>query len=246
MSDRIVVEQKDGFLLATLNRPEARNAIDLALIEALHELCSEVETRPQMLAFQGSGEYFAAGADIGQLRERGPVEALTGINSRAFDRIARLPFPSVAVVNGPALGGGAELAYACDLRIATPAARFGNPEPNLGIIAGAGASWRLRDLIGLGLAADVLLFGRVLDAQEAMKHGLVTHVVEPDMVDELLKNLAAAVNAASPLALRISKLALYAPRDAHPAIDDVAQAALFQTAEKYERMDHFLSRRRSK
>jgi enoyl-CoA hydratase len=245
MTGRITVSESEHHLLARFTRPEARNAIDLDFISELHALCDRLEREPKVLVLTGSEGFFAAGADIRQLRERGPVEALTGINSRAFDRVARLPFPTIALVNGPAFGGGAELAYACDLRIATPAAKFGNPEPNLGIIAGAGASWRLRELVGLGMASDVLLLGRVLDAQEALAAGLVTRIVEEEAADELLADLAAKVDSAAPLAIRMTKLALHAPAVAHPVVDDIVQSALFQTDEKHARMDAFLTKKKS-
>ena len=245
MSSRIVTTQHESYLVAQFNRPEARNAIDLEFIEELHALCATLERAPQLLVLTGSEGFFAAGADIGQLRERGPEEALAGINSRAFERIARLPLPTIALVNGPAFGGGAELAYACDLRIATPAAKFGNPEPNLGIIAGAGASWRLRELVGLGMASDVLLFGRVLNADEALATGLVTRIVAEEEVDAALSEIASKVSSAAPLALRMTKLAMHAPAAAHPAVDDIVQAALFQTADKHARMDAFLNRKKS-
>src|SRR5258708_39755228 len=105
------------------------------MVRELHEVCAALEERPRLLLITGDGGTFAAGADIAELRERGRDEALRGINSRLFDRIARLPLPAVAAVDGPALGGGAELAYACDLRLATPAASFRHPEPCLSILA---------------------------------------------------------------------------------------------------------------
>lgn len=230
-------------VLAILDRPEARNAIDLALVEELHALCADLEKSPRVLVIMGIDGIFAAGADIRELKERGPEEALIGINSRVFQRVADLPLPTIAVVNGVALGGGAELAYACDIRIATPGAKFGNPEVNLGIIAGAGASWRLKELVGLSLATDMLLSGRRLNADEALAYGLVTRVVAEEELDGAVTALVEQINSAAPLALRLTKLALKAPASAHPAIDDIAQAVLFQTAEKHRRMSNFLEKK---
>jgi len=231
-------------VVATLSRPEVRNAIDADTVASLHQVCELVEREPRPLIITGGTEIFAAGADIGQLRERCNVDALAGINSGIFDRIARLPMPTVAAIAGYALGGGAELAYACDFRIGTPTARLGNPEGQLGILAAAGASWRLIELVGEPLAKEILLLGRVLTAEEALGVRLLNSVVEASellaaahqMVDRLLRS--------APLALRITKLAMRMPREAHPAFDNVAQAVLFETDEKVERMTAFLERRR--
>jgi enoyl-CoA hydratase/carnithine racemase len=157
-----------------------------------------------------------------------------------FERIARLPMPTVAAVDGYALGGGAELAYACDVRLASPAAVFGNPEPGLGILAAAGATWRLRDLVGASVAKQVLLAGRRLDAEDALRFGLVAEIVP---AGDLLKRAHALLDRmarSGPLALRLTKLVADAP-GGHPATDDLAQAILFESADKRDRMDSFLA-----
>lgn len=237
------LEESADRVVATLSRPAVRNAIDADTVASLHQVCELLEREPRPLIITGGTEVFAAGADIGQLRERRNVDALAGINSGIFDRIARLPMPTVAAIAGHALGGGAELAYACDFRVGTPTARLGNPEGQLGILAAAGASWRLIELVGEPLAKEILLLGRVLTADEALEVRLLNSIVEPGellpaahrMVDRLLRS--------APLALRITKLAMRMPREAHPAFDDVAQAVLFETDEKVERMTAFLERR---
>jgi enoyl-CoA hydratase len=240
---RLRVLDRETHLLAILDRPAARNAIDQALVTELHELCAALERRPRVLVITGAEGVFAAGADIRELRDRGPEEALNGINSRVFQRVADLPLPTIAAVDGPAFGGGAELAYACDFRIASQRAKFGNPEVNLGIIAGAGACWRLRELVGRPLAAEMLLAGRRLDADEALAHGLVSQVVPAEELDDAAAALAARICTGSALALQLTKLALGAPASAHPAVDDIAQAVLFQTAEKRQRMSDFLDKK---
>jgi enoyl-CoA hydratase len=236
----VVVEEQADRVVVTLRRPEARNAINAAMVRELHDVCAALEDRPRLLLLTGDGGTFAAGADIAELRERGRDQALQGINSRLFDRIARLPLPTVAAVDGHALGGGAELAYACDLRLATPAATFGNPEPGLGILAAAGACWRLRDLVGASIAKQVLLAGRRLDAEDAYRLGLVAEVVP---AGELLKRAHALLDRiarSGPLALRLTKLVVDAP-GGHPVTDDLAQAILFESDEKRIRMDAFLA-----
>src|SRR5690242_16404231 len=212
------------------------------MVTELHEVCASLEERPRLLLLTGDGGTFAAGADIGELRERGREQALQGINSRLFDRIARLPLPTVAAVDGYALGGGAELAYACDLRLASPAAVFGNPEPGLGILAAAGACWRLRELVGASVAKQVLLAGKRLDAEEALRLGLVAEIA-PHGEGELLKRahvLLDRMARSGPLALRLTKLVADAP-GGHPITDDLAQAILFESADKHARMDAFLA-----
>ncbi|MBL3700692.1 enoyl-CoA hydratase/isomerase family protein [Leucobacter luti] len=238
------VEDRGTHVLATLDRPEKRNAIDQDLIDALHELCAELERAPRTLVVHGAGGSFAAGADIAQLRERRAADARAGINTHAFTRVAELPMPVIAALDGYALGGGAELAYAADIRVGTPALRIGNPETGLGILAAAGASWRLRELVGAPLAAEILLAGRVLTGAEALAAGLVTHL--HDTGDEALaaaEAIAARVAKLDPEATRATKRVFAAPPSAHPAIDLAEQAILFESPEKMRRMTEFLERK---
>lgn len=246
MNAPLLVEEYGDRVILRLNRPEVRNAIDLATVDALHEACSGLESKPRVAMIVGSGGIFAAGADIAQLRERRRADALAGINSGIFDRIHKLPMPVIALIDGFALGGGAELAYACDFRIGTPTTRIGNPEPGLGILAAAGASWRLRELVGEPLAKEVLLAGKVLTADEAREVRLLNDVVEADALETAGHQLADKIAAQAPLAVRLTKSVFHSPREAHPLIDDVAQAVLFETQDKYERMTAFLDRRRDK
>jgi enoyl-CoA hydratase len=230
----------DRFVV-TLDRPQQRNAINAAMIADLHEVCARIERDPKPLLLVGRGDHFAGGADIVELRERRREEALAGINRKLFDRIARLPLPTIAAVSGYALGGGAELAYACDLRIATGSAVFGNPEPGLGILAAAGASYRLPSLVGLSVAKQVLLGGRTLDAQSALQVGLVMEVVDDHVA--AAHRVIDRVARQSPLALKLTKTIVDAP-GSQPWADDIAQAVLFETDDKHERMTAFLERKR--
>ncbi|MBX6767910.1 MAG: enoyl-CoA hydratase/isomerase family protein [Actinomadura rubrobrunea] len=239
------VQEGEDRVTVRLDRPEQRNAIDLDMVRELHAVCEDLEQNPRVMILTGGADgVFAAGADIGQLLRRRRDDALAGINLKVFQRIRELPMPTVAAVDGYALGGGAELAYSCDLRIATDRAVFGQPEAALGIIAGAGATWRLPRLVGESLAKEMLLTGRRLNAEEARRFGLVTAVVPPErllseanaLVDKMLRN--------GPLALRLSKLAVDAPEGAHPALELVAQAVLFESEDKHERMTAFLEKRR--
>jgi enoyl-CoA hydratase len=246
VSGPLLVEKLPDRVVLRLNRPEVRNAIDLEMVEALHEACRDLERDPQIALVIGSGGTFAAGADIAQLRDRRRDDALRGINSGIFDRIRRLPMPVIALVDGYALGGGAELAYACDFRIGTPATKIGNPEPGLGILAAAGAGWRLAELVGEPVAKEILLAGRTLTADEALAVHLLNEVVPADELETAGHRLADRIAAQAPLAVRLTKALFHAPRDAHPLIDDVAQAVLFETEEKQRRMTAFLDRRKEK
>lgn len=238
------VERFDDRVVATLDRPEKRNAIDQATIDALHLLCAELEAIPRILILTGAGGVFASGADIAELRERRADDALRGINANAFVRIAELPMPVIAALDGYALGGGAELAYAADVRIATPSLKIGNPETGLGILAAAGASWRLKEIVGDARAIELLLTGRAIDAEEALAIGLVSSLHDPDgllaaahaIADRIARNDRAATIA--------TKRVFRAPRAAHPAVDLEAQAELFESPEKFRRMTEFLEKRK--
>lgn len=229
-----------------LNRPEVRNAIDQQMVDELHEVCGRLESEPKLLIISGAGGTFASGADIRQLRERGRREALEGINTRIFQRIAALPMPVIAAVDGYALGGGAELAYAADFRIASTRAKFGNPEVGLGILAGAGATWRLLELVGEPVAKEVLLASRILTAEEALALRLVSEVHEPEALLPAADALADRILANDPTALMATKRVLAAPRAAHPQIDLDEQAELFESPAKFERMTAFLERKKEK
>jgi len=237
------IDEHDDRVVATLDRPEKRNAIDQDMIDALHELCAALEASPRTLILTGAAGVFAAGADIAQLRDRTAADARRGINATAFIRVHDLPMPVIAAIDGYALGGGAELAYAADIRIATPALRIGNPEPGLGIIAAAGAIWRLPEIVGEARASELLLTGRALDADEALGWGLVSSLHPPDELLAAAHAIADRIAANDPLATRYTKRALRTPRAQHPAIELELQAELFQSPEKHRRMTAFLERK---
>ncbi|MFF5184234.1 enoyl-CoA hydratase/isomerase family protein [Streptomyces sp. NPDC000345] len=240
--ETLSVEEHPDRVVVTLCRPAARNALDGRMIAELHRVCEDLERTPKLLLLTGHGGVFAGGADIAELRRRGRDEALRGINSRLFERVRGLPLPTVAAVPGWALGGGAELAYACDLRIAGPNAVFGNPEPGLGILAAAGACWRLRELVGESVAKQVLLAGRNLDAGAALACGLVMDVVPADRLLDEAHAVLDGMSRSSALALRLTKLVTDAA-GAHPVADDLAQAVLFESPDKEERMTRFLEKK---
>jgi enoyl-CoA hydratase len=244
-STLLIDDSKTDRLHVRLNRPAVKNAIDRAMVDELHAVCAQLEADPRILIVSGADGVFASGADIAELRERRAADALEGINSSLFHRIALLPAPVIAVIDGWALGGGAELAYAADFRIASNRSRFGNPEASLGIIAAAGATWRLAELVGEPLAKEVLLAGRILSADEALTARLVTEVHEPAELDAAAAALADRIAKLDPLAVRETKRVMAVDRSEHPRIDNETQAVLFESPEKYRRMTEFLERRRS-
>ncbi|WP_026532638.1 enoyl-CoA hydratase/isomerase family protein [Arthrobacter sp. H41] len=240
------IDDGNGRLLVQLDRPEVRNAIDQQMVDELHEVCSRLEREPRILILAGSHGVFASGADIGQLRERRRDDALAGINSALFTRIARLPMPVIAALDGYALGGGAELAYAADFRIGTPSLKIGNPETGLGILAAAGATWRLKELVGEPLAKEILLAGRVLRADEALAARLITEIHEPEALLDAAHALADRIARQDPLAIRITKSVFHAPAEAHPVIDQLAQGILFESDAKFALMQEFLDRKKDR
>ena len=244
MTAALKVDQAQDRVVVHLARPEVRNAIDQQMVDELHDVCAVIERDPRVLLIIGEGDTFAADADIAQLRQRRRDDALRGINSGLFDRIRRLPMPTVALLDGFALGGGAELAYACDFRLGTPRVRIGNPEPGLGILAAAGATWRLKELVGEPVAKEILLAGRVLDASEALALRLLNEVTEPEDLLAAGHRWADRITGQGALAIRLTKAALHAPRDAHPYLDDLTQAILFETDDKHARMTAFLERKK--
>lgn len=248
----VLTERVGSVAILTLNRPEKRNAIDLAMVQALHGILAELARDADLacLILTGAGKAFAAGADIGELRARNRFDALAGINSRLFQAVEQFPTPVIAAIQGWALGGGCELALACDLRIAGESARFGQPEVTLGILPGAGATQRLPRLVGLGMARELIFTGRIIDAAEALRIGLVNRVVHDDGLLDAAQELASQIAANGPLALRLAKLALNASHrtgsDVGFLIESLGQASCFESDDKYQRMTAFLEKQQRK
>lgn len=240
------VEDSGATLIIRLSRPEVKNAIDQTMVDELHAVCAYLEENPQVAIIAGTDGIFASGADIAQLRERRREDALRGINNTIFHRIAKLPMPVIAAIDGYALGGGLELALAADFRVATARAKFGQPEAGLGIIAAAGGTWRLRAAVCEPLARDILLAGRVLDGEEALRHQLVSSLAEPEKLEAEALELAGRIGKQDPLAVRITKSVLAMPEGAHPQVDNLAQAILFESEAKFDRMQAFLDRKMNK
>ncbi len=246
----VIVERVDRAALLTLNAPHKRNAIDRSMVDALHLALDELAADDDLAALivTGSGDKaFAAGADIAELKERHALQALQAINSALFKRVEELPFPVIAAVRGYALGGGCELAMACDIRVAGESAKMGLPEVTLGIIPAAGGTYRLPRLVGLGRARELIYTGRILDSRECLRIGLVNHVVPDADVVSKARELAAEIGANGRLAVRAAKAtmnALSRPGEtAAMTFESTVQALLYDTEDKHKRMTAFLEKR---
>jgi enoyl-CoA hydratase len=237
-------ERRGNALLVGLDRPEKYNALDEAMVDQLDEVLALARRTPCVLIIHSTTPgMFAAGADIAELIDRDADAALRGINSGLFERLESHRWPTIAVVDGRAYGGGCELTLACDLRVASPRAAFGQPETGLGIVAGAGANWRLPQTVGLPLARRMLYTGEVVDVDAALAAGLVDALHPADRLLDEAVALAERIASRSWRALELTKLALRAHRPATTSLDLMAQAVLFDSDDKQERMRSFLDRR---
>lgn len=249
----IKLENHDRVWTLTFNRPEKRNALDARTVHEAHDAMREAESEAgeagSVLILRGAGDQaFLSGADISQLYERTQKDALGAINQGLFTAVENFPWPVIAAVNGYALGGGFELAIACDLRVASETARFGFPETGLGIIPGAGGTQRLARLISLALAKELILTGEVIDARRALAAGLVSAVVAPAELMTTANMYAEKILTRGPLALRMAKLAMnassQAPEHAGLLIETLAQTVCFGSEDKAEGTRAFLEKRK--
>ena len=206
----LLVDKKDGYAVVTVSRPQVLNALNKRTVAEILQCFDELASNKNVKAVivTGSGDKsFVAGADISELNaadREGGLE-ITRNGQAAFGKIEALPKPVIAAVNGYALGGGCELAMACDIRIASEKAKFGQPEVTLGLIPGYGGTQRLSRLVGKGKAKELILTGEVIDAQEALRIGLVERVVPHEKLMSEVKALAAKLADLGPIALRLAK-----------------------------------------
>ena len=246
----IQVEREDGVAVVTIDRQDALNALDVATLtelrDRLQELAGDEETRVVVLT--GAGEKaFVAGADIKYMSGLGVDEAKGwgALGHEAGRLLETMPKPTIAAVNGFALGGGCELALACDLRYAATSAKLGQPEVNLGIIPGWGGTQRLARVCGLGVAKELIFTGRVVDAEEALRIGLVNGLHDP--VLDKAREVAALLAAKSPISLRLMKeLANHALGGDHAAnleAEGRSFGELFSSDDAKEGMTAFVEKR---
>ena len=248
--ETLLTEVRDGVLLVTFNRPDVRNAINRQVQLDLRDVLDRARDDDAVgaVVLTGSGEKaFIAGADISQVAGYTKITALDSDLQRLFDLVEEFPKPTIAAVNGYALGGGCELAMSCDIRIASETARFGLPETALSVLPGAGGTQRLGRLVGTGRAVEMILTGRMVDAAEALRVGLVTAVTPADELLPTARRTAATILARGPLATRLAKLVVRAGMDADQrtgqVVERLAQAVLYESEDKLEGTAAFLGKR---
>lgn len=251
--DNILVTMADGIAVLTINRPEVRNALDKKTVDEFHAALDQLRrtAEAQALIITGAGDkVFVSGADVRALKGRNKFDALQGINSRLFTAVEEFEKPTIAAVNGYALGGGCELTLACDIRIAGENAFFGLPETSLGIIPGAGGTQRLPRLIGLSRAKELVLTGEIIDARRAEQYGLISRVVPLPQLMDSARETARKIISRSPLATRLAKVALNLSSDVGKSsglsIEMILQAITFESKDKVEGMSAFIEKRKAK
>ncbi|MBI5074415.1 MAG: enoyl-CoA hydratase/isomerase family protein [Nitrospirae bacterium] len=214
----VSLRKNKGIVCLTLNRPDVLNTINKEMLERLGRLLDSLKADDSVrgLLITGAGEKaFSAGADIGFFNSADPLEVRTRaqLAIETYSRIEHLGKPVIAAINGYALGGGLELAEACTLRVAVNTAKLGHPEVRIGAVAGWGGTTRLPRLIGKGRAADLLLTGRMISAEEALRMGLVNRVVEPEDLIEESEALLQEILMQAPLAVRMTWEAMHRGMD---------------------------------
>lgn len=246
----IVEHPTAGVGLVRLNRPDALNALNEPLMDALMSALEAMDADVSIgcMIITGSERAFAAGADISEMASATPVEMIEKAFIARWERLRGIAKPVIAAVSGYALGGGCELALACDMIVASETARFGQPEINLGVIPGAGGTQRLARTVGKALTMEMVLNNRHLSAQEAERFGLVNRISSVETyLDDAIK-LAAEIAVRAPVAVRLAKdavnMAFETSLQAGLAYERNHFYALFSTNDQKEGMDAFLNKRK--
>lgn len=251
--ENLILTKHEGIATITLNRPQVRNALNAAMWDRIAEAVEEIahDDEVHVLIVTGAGdEAFAAGADVQWLHDRLMLETLEAKVQSVLSGLERLWKPSIAAVNGYALGGGCELALACDIRLASEQAKFGQPEVRLGILPAGGGTQRLPRLVGVAKAKELIFTGEIIDAAEAGRIGLVNRVVPHAELMDAAIALAKKIMLRGPLAVRLSKASIdagihYGP-DAGYLAERLAQTVLFATEDRLEGTAAFLEKRHPK
>lgn len=250
--ETIKLENREGVAILTINRPDKLNALNSKVhaegVAALDELKNDDAAR--VLVITGAGEKsFIAGADISEFAGQTPMTQRNLFHQRSlFNSLDAFPKPVIAMINGFCLGGGCELALACDIRVANEKARFGQPEINLGIIPGGGGTQRLTRLIGEGKAMEMILTGDMIDAEAALRLGLVNYVFAPEELEAKTLELASKIAEKSPIALQMAKEAVKIASRSN--LDEGLRrevdlfAICFSTEDKEEGVSAFLEKRK--
>ena len=247
----VKVEQQGHVGILTIDRQEALNALNSQVLNDLDAAIDEVAANDDVyvVVLTGAGRSFVAGADIGEMKGFSSADGKKfGVHGGGvFLKLENMSKPVIAAVNGFALGGGCELAMACDIRIATKKSKFGQPEVNLGIIPGGGGTQRLQRLVGIGKAKELIFTGDIISAEEAERIGLIEKVVEDGTVLEAAIEMAKKIKAKGPVAITLAKQAINvgANTDLYSGLcfERYSQAIAFSTADKAEGTLAFIEKR---
>lgn len=251
MYKTIKFEEKSGIGYITINRPEALNALNMDVLKDLKKVLAEIASKDKIrvVILTGEGRSFVAGADIVQMKKLTPVKGrqMMELGHEVMNTIEQIQKPFIAAVNGFALGGGCELAMACDIRLASEKAKFGQPEVGLGIIPGFGGTQRLPRLVGKGMAKYLIYSADVIPADEAMRIGLVEKVVAPDDLMKKAEELAEKIASKAPIAVGVAKTAINNGTDTDmksaSRLEIESEAVCFATKDKAEGMTAFVEKR---
>lgn len=246
-----IEEAREGVYLLTINKPASLNALDTAVLGELAAVVEDLRTNEsvKVLVLTGEGRAFVAGADISEMVSKNPIDGLEfgRLGASVFRAIEQLPFPVIAAVNGFALGGGCELAMACDIRLASAKAKFGQTETGLGIIPGFSGTQRLPRLVGPAKAKELIYTGEIIKADEALRIGLVNGVTEPEaLIDEVLamaEKIALQPRQAVALAKKAIDAGMQTDIDTAIGIENNLFALCFSTEEQKQRMTAFLNKK---
>lgn len=243
-------EVQGPMALITINRPEKRNAISLATLAQLQAATTRAAADPavRVITITGAGDRaFASGSDLAEVEHRDLLKALEPIVQGLAEQLERTPKPTIAAINGICFGGGLEVALGCDLRIASTRATFATPEGRLGIIPGGGATQRLPRIVGRGWGMHMLLMGEPIDAEHALRIGLVTRLTEPDALLDTAREMADHLAGFAPLVPRFMKAMVHSGMEASLVaglqLEKFAQGALCETEDKQEGLRAFLDKR---
>jgi|SRR3712207_5437769 len=252
MEFKNLILEKDGKVaVLTINRPNALNALNSETLKELDCAINTISNDDEILTviLTGAGKAFVAGADITEMKDFNTIEGRKfGIlGNRVFRKLENLDKPVIAAVNGFALGGGCEISMACDIRIASEKAKFGQPESGLGITPGFGGTQRLPRLVGMGMAKQLIYTGEIIKADEALRIGLVNKVVEPEKLMEEAKSLANKIVANAPVAVTLCKAAInkgmQCDIDTAIAYESEVFGECFATEDQKEGMTAFVEKR---
>ena len=248
----IKIEHTQGITILKISAPKSLNALNSTILKELSDCVSHLDAATRVLIITGDGEKsFVAGADISEMAHLNEAQGYEfgRLGAQVFRAIETLPIPVIAAVNGFALGGGCELAMACDIRIASSKAKFGQPEVGLGIIPGFSGTYRLPKIVGQGYAKEMIYTGKAIRADEALRIGLVNAVYEPEQLMEKAVEMAQMMLHNAPVAISLAKQSINEgydlDADAAIALENKLFGKCFATSDQKEGMDAFLNKRQA-